>query len=77
MHPPPPRQVVDFGEGGPVRCARCRAYVNPFTRFADNGRAMVCNFCGASTPLPPEYVCHLGADGLRRDRLERPELCKG
>lgn len=39
-------QVVDFGEGGPVRCSRCKGYINPFMRFVDQGRKFTCNFCG-------------------------------
>ncbi|KAF9594960.1 hypothetical protein IFM89_035530 [Coptis chinensis] len=41
-----PIQVVDFGEGGPVRCSRCKGYINPFMKFVDQGRRFVCNLCG-------------------------------
>ncbi|PHT80461.1 hypothetical protein T459_18513 [Capsicum annuum] len=30
--------VVDFGESGPVRCSRCKGYINPFMKFIDQGR---------------------------------------
>ncbi|KAG8464021.1 hypothetical protein KFE25_000189 [Diacronema lutheri] len=73
-HPPP---VVDFGEGGPPRCSRCRAYANPFWTFVDGGRRHVCNLCGASTDVSNDYFCNLGVDGMRRDIAERPELCRG
>ncbi|MBA0566169.1 hypothetical protein Golob_011012, partial [Gossypium lobatum] len=33
-----PVQVVDFGESGPVRCSRCKGYINPFMKFIDQGR---------------------------------------
>ena len=33
-----PIHVVDNGEAGPVRCARCKAYMNPFARWVDHGR---------------------------------------
>lgn len=36
-----------------------------------------CNFCGNVGEVPPDYFCHLGPDGQRRDKFERPELCKG
>ena len=41
-------QIVDFGESGPVRCAapHCKAYINPFMKFIDQGRRFVCNLCG-------------------------------
>lgn len=71
------RQVVDFGESGPVRCGSCKAYMNPHMRWIDNGNKFVCCFCNQSTPTPPDYYCHLGPDGRRRDAMERPELCRG
>lgn len=27
--------------------------------------------------VPQEYQCHVGPDGERRDKFERPELCRG
>ncbi|GLJ22020.1 hypothetical protein SUGI_0412500 [Cryptomeria japonica] len=70
-------QVVDFGENGPVRCSRCKGYINPFMRFVDQGRRFICNLCGFSNETPREYHCNLGPDGRRRDADERPELCRG
>lgn len=72
-----PIQVVDFGEMGPVRCKKCKAYMNPFMRFIDGGKQFVCNICGCSNDTPREYFCHLGGDGRRRDWMERPELHRG
>ncbi|KAK7357863.1 hypothetical protein VNO80_17160 [Phaseolus coccineus] len=72
-----PIQVVDFGESGPVRCSRCKAYINPFMKFVDQGRRFVCNLCGFSDETPRDYHCNLGPDGRRRDADERPELCRG
>ena len=71
-----PIQVVDNGECGPVRCGRCKAYMNPFMRWLDHSR-FACNFCGFAGECPREYGCALGADGRRSDWSERPELCKG
>ncbi|GAX84456.1 hypothetical protein CEUSTIGMA_g11876.t1 [Chlamydomonas eustigma] len=70
-------QVVDLGELGPVRCGRCKAYMNPYMRFMASGRSFTCNFCGHSNSTPDAYFCHLGHDGRRSDADERPELCKG
>lgn len=70
-------QVVDFGESGPVRCSRCKGYINPFMKFIDSGRRFVCNLCGCPNDTPREYTCNLGPDGRRRDADERPELCRG
>ncbi|PWA72722.1 Sec24-like transport protein [Artemisia annua] len=72
-----PIQVVDFGESGPVRCSRCKGYINPFMKFVDQGRRFICNFCGFTDETPRDYQCNLGPDGRRRDADERPELCRG
>ncbi|XP_010523551.1 PREDICTED: protein transport protein Sec24-like At4g32640 [Tarenaya hassleriana] len=72
-----PIQVVDFGESGPVRCSRCKGYINPFMKFIDQGRKFICNLCGYTDETPRDYHCNLGPDGRRRDADERPELCRG
>ncbi|KAL2612677.1 hypothetical protein R1flu_024369 [Riccia fluitans] len=72
-----PIQVVDFGESGPVRCSRCKGYINPFMRFIDQGRRFTCNLCGFTNETPRDYHCNLGPDGRRRDADERPELSRG
>ncbi|KAG2620540.1 protein transport protein Sec24-like CEF isoform X2 [Panicum virgatum] len=72
-----PIQLVDFGEMGPIRCSRCKAYINSFMRFIDQGKHFICNLCGFSNDTPREYFCNLGPDGRRRDADERPELCRG
>ncbi|KAF5802504.1 putative Zinc finger, Sec23/Sec24-type, sec23/Sec24, trunk domain, sec23/Sec24, helical [Helianthus annuus] len=72
-----PIQIVDFGESGPVRCSRCKGYINPFMKFVDQGRRFICNFCGFTDETPRDYLCNLGPDGRRRDADERPELCRG
>uniref|UniRef100_A0A6M2F1N0 Uncharacterized protein n=1 Tax=Populus davidiana TaxID=266767 RepID=A0A6M2F1N0_9ROSI len=72
-----PVQVVDFGESGPVRCSRCKGYINPFMKFIDQGRQFICNLCGFTDETPRDYLCNLGPDGRRRDADERPELCRG
>ncbi|XP_023005978.1 protein transport protein Sec24-like At4g32640 [Cucurbita maxima] len=78
LHPSEePIQVVDFGESGPVRCSRCKGYINPFMKFIDQGRRFICNLCGFTDETPREYHCNLGPDGRRRDADERPELCRG
>lgn len=72
-----PIQVVDFGESGPVRCSRCKGYINPFMKFIDQGRRFICNLCGFTDETPRDYICNLGPDGRRRDADDRPELCRG
>ncbi|PKA54480.1 Protein transport protein Sec24-like CEF [Apostasia shenzhenica] len=72
-----PIHVVDLGESGPLRCSRCKGYINPFMRFVDQGRRFICNLCGYTDETPRDYFCNLGPDGRRRDADERPELCRG
>ncbi|GFN78549.1 transport protein sec24c [Plakobranchus ocellatus] len=72
---PPP--IVDLGELGPVRCKRCKAYMNPFMQFIDGGRRFQCVFCGAATDVPNEYFAHLDHTGRRVDSFNRAELCLG
>ncbi|URD93670.1 protein transport protein Sec24-like [Musa troglodytarum] len=72
-----PIQIVDFGESGPVRCSRCKGYINPFMKFIDHGRRFICNLCGFTNDTPRDYYCNLGPDGRRRDADERPELSRG
>ncbi|KAJ3231258.1 COPII coat Sec23p-Sfb3p heterodimer component [Chytriomyces hyalinus] len=72
-----PVPVVDFGEGGPLRCRRCRAYINPWFNFTDGGRKMICNLCACDTEVPPEYFCNLDMSGRRMDLASRPELLYG
>jgi len=70
-------QVVDMGAMGPLRCSKCKAYINPFMQFHDYGKKFTCNFCGAVTATPNEYAENVGPDGRRRDADQRPELCRG
>lgn len=72
-----PIQIVDFGDMGPIRCSRCKAYINPFMKFIDQGRRFICSLCGFTDETPRDYHCNLGPDGRRRDADDRPELCRG
>ena len=72
-----PVPVVDYGDAGPIRCIRCRAYINPFFSFLDGGRSFQCNLCGMVNPTPSECFCELDQNGYRRDHAERRELCRG
>lgn len=69
--------VLDFGEAGPPRCRRCRAYINPFMMFRSGGNKFVCNLCSYPNDTPPEYFCATSPSGARVDRDSRPELTRG
>lgn len=73
-YPPP---IVNFGELGPVRCVRCKAYMCPYMQFIDSGRRFQCLFCKATTDVPAQYFQHLDHTGQRMDKYERPELVLG
>lgn len=70
-------KFVDHGKDGPIRCKRCKAYLNPGVLFVDGGTNWLCNFCGSSNQVSPEYFCNLDGNGLRIDHHEKPELCMG
>lgn len=46
-----PLRIMDYSAGpiGPVRCNRCKAYMNPFVQFVDGGRRFLCNICTYSS----------------------------
>ena len=69
--------VLDFGEIGPPRCRRCRAYINPFMTFRSGGNKVVCNMCTHPNDVSPEYFAPTDPTGVRVDRMQRPELCQG
>ncbi|KAI4132443.1 MAG: hypothetical protein LQ347_002573 [Umbilicaria vellea] len=73
-HPIP---VLDFGETGPPRCRRCRAYINPFMTFRSGGNKVVCNMCTFPNEVTPEYFAPTDPSGARVDRAQRPELTMG
>lgn len=66
--------LVDHGASGPIRCNRCKAYMNPFARFIDGGRQYYCPICQCSNEVPQEYFCYLDHNGRRTDTMQRPEL---
>lgn len=69
--------LLDFGEQGPPRCRRCRAYINPFMMFRSGGGKFVCNLCTYPNDTPSEYFCATTPQGVRVDRDQRPELSRG
>ncbi len=69
--------VLDFGETGPPRCRRCRAYINPFMTFRSGGNKLVCNMCTFPNVVAPDYFAPTDPSGVRVDRAQRPELTTG
>jgi protein transport protein SEC24 len=46
---------IDYGEEGPFRCYRCKAYVNPYMTFVEGGIKSVCNLCSYINEVPINY----------------------
>lgn len=72
-----PIPVLDFGDIGPPRCRRCRAYINPFMVFRSGGNKLVCNMCTFPNDVSPDYFAPTDPSGIRVDRGQRPELTTG
>eukprot|EP01060_Flectonema_neradi_P034244 TRINITY_DN594_c2_g1_i1.p1 TRINITY_DN594_c2_g1~~TRINITY_DN594_c2_g1_i1.p1 ORF type:complete len:1430 (+),score=335.31 TRINITY_DN594_c2_g1_i1:1-4290(+) len=69
--------VVGSDENGPIRCKRCRAFINSGVQFVDKGRRWNCNMCGVPNDVSQDYAANLDADGVRVDIADRPELRYG
>ncbi|XP_041449743.1 protein transport protein Sec24C isoform X2 [Drosophila obscura] len=69
--------IVNFGDMGPIRCNRCKAYMSPNMQFVDAGRRFQCLMCKVSSEVHPDYYQHLDHTGQRVDKHERPELLLG
>ncbi|CDO96368.1 unnamed protein product [Kluyveromyces dobzhanskii CBS 2104] len=63
-------------QDGPLRCRRCRSYVNAKYQFTYDSK-MVCNLCLIKSNVPASQLSPLGMDGLPADARERPELMNG
>ncbi|KAI9816600.1 MAG: COPII coat Sec23p-Sfb3p heterodimer component [Pycnora praestabilis] len=72
-----PIPILDFGETGPPRCRRCRAYINPFMTFKSGGNKFVCNMCNFPNEVSSEYFAPTDPMGVRVDRNRRHELTMG
>ncbi|KAG5440090.1 hypothetical protein PCK2_000602, partial [Pneumocystis canis] len=72
-----PIPLVDYGEMGPPRCRRCRAYINPFMSFIQGGSKFVCNMCLFPSDVGAEWFSPLNGLGKRQDLDHRPELRYG
>ena len=69
--------IIDYSAQGPFRCSRCKAYINPHFQWSDGGRIAICNICKMQNKVPSDYYTGIDEFGVRRDKLERHELCKG
>ncbi|KAJ2003211.1 COPII coat Sec23p-Sfb3p heterodimer component [Coemansia thaxteri] len=72
-----PVKLIDFGDEGPIRCLRCKTYINPHMAFINGGKNFVCNMCRHENDVPDDYFCNLDMAGKRLDWQMRPELRNG
>lgn len=64
-------------DNGPIRCRRCRAYVNPLMQFTALGH-FSCNICQfPNNRVPDDYLAMLDVHNQRIDKFVRPELHRG
>eukprot|EP01064_Diplonema_japonicum_P034077 TRINITY_DN693_c0_g1_i1.p1 TRINITY_DN693_c0_g1~~TRINITY_DN693_c0_g1_i1.p1 ORF type:complete len:1392 (+),score=276.16 TRINITY_DN693_c0_g1_i1:58-4233(+) len=68
---------IQTGQNGPIRCKRCRAFINCGVVFENKGRTWSCNMCGVANEVDTDYFANLDPDGIRTDIQERPELSFG
>jgi len=74
----PEVDLTTAGNGGPLRCSKCRGYANPGFRFIDSGSRFYCNLCGHVNDTPPEHMCATNpGTGLRVDADTRHEFRYG
>jgi len=57
--------AVSFKNDPIVRCKDCRAYINPFAKFIENGAKWICNFCKDVNPVDKYYFSPADIKGLR------------
>mmetsp|Transcript_32671 Transcript_32671/g.93687 ORF Transcript_32671/g.93687 Transcript_32671/m.93687 type:complete len:840 (-) Transcript_32671:178-2697(-) len=70
--------LSDTGSEEPLRCTRCRSYVNPYWKFAyrDSGKIQ-CNMCGHNVEIPEVFLEDMERSGQNTDVDNRPELAYG
>ena len=73
-----PIPTANFQNKPLVRCRECRAYINPFVKFIDNGARWICNFCRLDNTTESYYYSKLDHHTQQREDFDqRPELYSG
>ena len=69
--------LIDYNEKEIPRCnnKNCRAYLNPFVKFIDEGEKWICNICGQISQTENYFYNSVDKNGIRIDINEKPELC--
>ena len=61
----------------PIRCSKCRCFINPYWEWKGNGEIVKCNLCHSNMKIDDKHYAPLGESGLPINYEERPELYKG
>ena len=64
-------------QSGPLRCEKCKAYVNSSFIFLNEGQKYQCNLCLNIMSTPEEHFSTTDINGKRADYDERIDLQKG
>lgn len=69
--------LIDYKEKEIPRCnnKNCRAYLNPFVKFIDEGEKWICNICGQKSQIENYFYNTIDKNGIRIDINEKAELC--
>ncbi|KAK2942487.1 putative Protein transport protein SEC24 [Blattamonas nauphoetae] len=66
---------VSFHPVAPIRCKRCRTFINAGVSFTSKGRNWTCNLCGLENVVFQHYYCALDPTTQQRTDLSlHPEL---
>jgi protein transport protein SEC24 len=70
--------ISDSGDEEPLRCPRCRCYVNAHYKWSYGKSAKLqCNMCSHVMDVPDEFVADMERNGQTADEETHPELIFG
>lgn len=70
--------LSDVGSEEPLRCTRCRSYINPYFRWVGRGTSSLqCNMCSHVVEVPEAFREDMERAGQCADEDNHPELAFG
>lgn len=70
-------EIPQYTDVEPLRCKKCKAFMNPFWEFQKNGEVAKCNLCNTLNKVDQRHYSPLNEDYLPINWEERPELTSG